>query len=243
MNQHKKFVILSAARSGSSLLTEACNRLDGVICHGEIFHEQADKHVLAAYRQARDMAVFAGDPTGFARSVLEFAPDNTLAVGFKMWREQQPDVCRAMLEDEDVYKVILERKNKLAHFSSAQLARKSGVWNAAPHRKTDFLADFKATFDQHAFEHYLANDADRFAFYRQCARGPVIDISYEDVAQHGPAQVAALLEIPFDAANYAHQKKRLHSDDILSRFEPDSATQAERFICDLGFAEWRHERL
>lgn len=239
---HRRFVIVSAARSGSSLLTATLDLHPRILCHGEIFHAKIDRHVRADALAATGAALRDADPLGFALGILAFR-EGEHAVGFKMWRLQSPDVCDALLADPDVLKIILERQNGLAAYSSAQLAKRSGVWNLGVRPRPDMLASARSArsrFDADEFLRFLARRDAMFEQYREAARGPVLDITYTALA--GPGGFEPVFDfLGVKRMRTPQQKSRIHSADILDRFEPRARADAETALHRLGRLDWAYE--
>lgn len=233
-----KFVILSNARSGTSLLVSSLNAHPDVLCHGEIFHRRPRNHLKGGLAEldADEIARLRATPQELVSRAFSAAPA-ARAVGFKMWRIQNEEICTQLLDDESIGKIILERKNKLALFSSKFLARHTGVWNLASHRKrTAPVQAEPLRFDAKQLRKFVAQQSALFTFYRSHARGPVLDLTYRDLVTDGFAP-------PLDFLGVAQQdltpgKQQLHSSDILSRFAEPDHPEIIRALEKLDHPEW-----
>ena len=236
----RKFVILSVARSGTSLFTGSIHKHPDIYCHGEIFHPKIHEHIRNEYTNQFGIALRDHDPLGFARSVLSFSPNGEI-VGFKLWHGQCPGVCDALLADPSVSKIIIERENKLALFSSGQLARASGIWNSQPGADISRLRGVQAGFSRQAFFAFVRRTNNTFRHYRQEARGPVLNMSYTEIARMEFEPVLKFLGasvLPVTA-----MKQRLHSADILSRYKEDCRGRILTALQRLDKLDWLREDL
>lgn len=238
-NQPKQFVVLSISRSGTSALIEALATHPDVIVHGEIFHEKTEWHIHAEFLATHDIKQRETDPVGFVKEILR-SNFGRRVVGFKMWRPQSEVACDYVLGNPDVVKIILERNNRLAAFSSGQLARRTQVWNVRglqPLENSDFAP--RLEFNVKAFRRFVQVHNELFALYRAGAKGTVVDLTYEDVATLRIGEVLDALEIqPFAVQ---HQMQRLHASNILSRFEPSQHETIMAELSRIGRGEWEYE--
>jgi LPS sulfotransferase NodH len=241
-----KFVVLSTARSGSSLLIETLHKHPEIYCHGEIFHERTDWHLRPEFRSKFDLSRRESDPLGFARALLEFTAGRRV-VGFKMWIDQNEQVCSALLADASVKKIILERDNKLAQYSSGQLAKKSGVWNIGADASRAALDKHKkrfngkAAFSRKAFLKFLRYQDDVFNTYRQKSVGDHIELTYADIARNdldGILSFLGVTNVPLQPA-----KQRLYSSDIIGRFDDQFHDEIREMLRELAREEWESEEV
>lgn len=233
-----RFVVLSTARSGTSLLTSTLNQHPDVYCHGEIFHPRPEIHIRDEFRAQADLGARERDPVSFTYSLLDFS-NGMAAVGFKMWRAQSEPVCDALLSDRSLKKIILERQNKLAQFSSGTLAKTTGVWNLRAGRDLKVVNGAKATFSSSSFRKFLARNSETYRHYHARAVGPVLDLDYAQLAGIGLAPVLEFIGVPVVALSAT--KARLHSSDILSRFDERHHDEIVSLLDEIGSPEWRYE--
>lgn len=234
-----KFVILSAARSGTSLLTSTLHTHPDILCHGEIFHPKFRQHLKGTFDAMSDpeILVLREDTDAFVARVYD--QPGAPIVGFKMWEPQHPECCARLLADTSVRKIIYERSNKLAQFSSGQLAKQTGVWNvAADNTKRKIEAD-PLPFNPEAFARFLEKQQATFRMYRAQARGPVLDIGFEQIAEGDFSPVLAFLGA--QDMELAPRMKRLHSSDILSRYDAAQHDTIRATLRDLDRMAWVFE--
>lgn len=235
----KRFVILSAARSGTSLLSETLNTHPQIVCHGEIFHPNPHWHIKGnlAHLSEEDKLRKRENLPDFIEEI--YNQPGAEAVGFKMWLDQNPKWCNYALHNESYLKIIYERKNKLAQFSSGILARKTGVWNLGPSEKKQLSTDDGIEFNAKGFDEFLKHQETVFQHYRREARGPILDIDYSQIAQGNFDPVLDFLGV--EKVNLSHQKRKLYSSNILERFKKDHHQKILEKLNELGHPEWQTE--
>ena len=237
------FVVLSSARSGTSHLGSTLKKTDRVFFHGEIFHKKVFAHVREEYWTARDVSLRDRDPVAFARDVHSFYPPGTTRVGFKMWRGQSPAACDALLRDESVHKIVLERKNRLAAYSSVLKARLTGVWNRAEgqERREAYREALITDFDPETFRAYVARQDHMFRLYKTLARGPMLNLTYDDILRD--TAYGACLEFLglTPPGRRPPGKEKLNPTDILGRFAPEKREDVKAAAELAGHPEWLSE--
>jgi hypothetical protein len=235
----RKFVLLSAARSGTSLVTETLATHPDVLVHGEIFHERVDWHIHPEFAAVNDLSKRERQPVGFARDILSqnFGRE---VVGFKMWQSQSVAACDDVLGDPSIIKVVLERENRLAHMASRILAEESDVWNVRRKDRLDVhLRDRKICFSEEQFLQFVDFHDKLFAYYRLQAVGRVINVTYKDACRlHLDAVLA---EFGLAPAQFETQTHKLYGSDILGRFEQSQHLLIREALARLGRPEWLRE--
>ncbi|MCT8161868.1 hypothetical protein [Pseudoruegeria sp. SHC-113] len=237
------FVLLSNARSGTTLVTSTLNSHPQICCHGEIFHPKPKFHFREIWADHNDPADYADRPLALARAVLE-DPRTAEAypiIGFKMWKAQAPGACKALCGDPSVRKIILERKNKLATYSSGMLAKQTGVWNVPSDKKNLDLAPEKLPFNGDRFRKYVETQRSVFDFYDSHVAGDVYRLAYQEVNAKAFADLLAFLGAP--AAELEVGKKKLHPSDILGRYAEERHDEIRRTLDALGHPEWITEEM
>lgn len=129
-----RFVVLAAPRTGSNWLCSLLDSHPEVLCHHEIFNPEGIHYALSCRGGELDLGTVEArdrDPEGVLRRVWT----ETLgypAVGFKLNRGQSPEALRAVLEDEGVKKVVVERGNRVKTYVSERIAEATGEWESYP---------------------------------------------------------------------------------------------------------------
>lgn len=229
-----RFVLFSAARSGTTLVTDTLKTHPGAYVHAEIYQPRRENHIRDEFRQRFDVEALAKQPQRLARAILDFTPGPPV-VGFKMWTWQAPGAANALLRDAGVHKIVLERANKLAAFSSVQLAWKTGRWNrwrgeseAPPAPVLDF--------DAAEFDAFIERQDKLFANYRAAAAGPVLWLEYLDLPEPGLTRIQDFLGIA--PLPLQPRRVKLYGADILARFAPADHAAIRRRLDRLGRPDW-----
>ncbi len=143
-----RFVILSGARTGSTMLAQALNSSPDIICFRELFNLKTNEidYSVEGYddRNADDLALRKGDPVRFLRErIFCQHPDSVKAVGFKFhyvhfWAF--PGLWEALTEDTDLRVLHLKRRNLLRMLLSRKIADITGVWQVEPGRRAGWAS-------------------------------------------------------------------------------------------------------
>ena len=157
----------------------------------------------------------------------------------KMWRDQSPEWCQLFLEDARYAKVICERENKLAQFSSDLLAQATGVWDLPVGEKLAKEDVPKLGFDSSAFSDFLRHQKQCFDHYRRHARGPVFEIGYGAIAAGAFSELLDFLGV--GVVPLRMQKERLHTTRIIDRFDASAHPVIMRVLDRLGRSDWIEE--
>lgn len=236
----RRFVILSGSRSGTSLLSETLNVHPEILCHGELFHPTPASHIK---RQEGDLsleeavALRDSDPSGFLDWALN--RPRVAVAGFKMWRSQHEAICDRLLADEETLKIIYERENVLARFSSSRLVKATGIYNLKSEKARPEKLDTLVDFNRKAFFDYLDAHRALFSAYREKARGRVLYLTYHDIVENGFSRVLQFLGVSEVAL--LPQKQRLHSNEILLRFAEKDRETIRKILDEVGHPEWISE--
>lgn len=234
-----KFLVLSNARSGTSLLTETLNSHPDIVCHGEIFHPDPTWHLKGTFANlsVEEKLEKRSNIEDFVDSV--FDQPGAVAVGAKMWLDQNPEWCANFLADESIYKIIYERGNKLAQFSSGELAKRTQIWNLNPGQKLAAGSDIKLSFDEKAFSRFIEHQSKSFDYYRSNAKGPVLEVKFDTIASgdfEGVLKFLQVKKVPLQP-----QKSKIYSSDILDRYKEDDHELILKMLHDLKHEEWAFE--
>ncbi|MBA3516527.1 MAG: hypothetical protein H0T75_02510 [Rhizobiales bacterium] len=240
---HVKFVILSSARSGTSHLSVTLANTQSIYCHGEIFHADITWHIKEEYKAERDVGLRDRDPIAYVEDIYSFCPPGNTHVGFKLWRSQAPEACDSILRDASVRKIILERENRLAAYSSGAKAQTSGIWNLVEGRKPNaaYAARSIETFNAAGFLNFVKTQDDLFRYYSRNANGPAIRVTYNDVVDNSAYETSLRflgLAMPDERPR---GKTKLNSSDILSRFAESERAKVVKTVTEAGHPEWLAE--
>lgn len=232
-----RFVILSEARSGTSLLTDTLDTHPEIACHGEVFHPNPEGHVRGtmADHAARDILALREDDVMLYLERV-FNQPGVRTSGFKMWRNQAKVICDRLLSDASVAKIILERKNRLSGFSSKLLAHQTGIWNLSADGEKTSPDPEPLVFRAQAFRDFVVYQDEIFQHYRDKTVGPVLDLSFKGLVESGFDAVQDFLGVTRHALQ--PQKRRLHGTSILSRFREADHPAIKAELDRLGHPDW-----
>nr|WP_281496072.1 sulfotransferase family 2 domain-containing protein [Marivita sp. S6314] len=135
-------------RTGSNLLEDYLNQIEGVTCHGEAFNPN-----FIGYPNRSDIL-------GITQQQREDTPERLLATirqqsdglgGFRFFHDHDPRVLPAILTDPRCAKIILTR-NPIDSYISLKIARATDQWKLTnvKNRKSA-----QAHFDLHEFERHI----------------------------------------------------------------------------------------
>lgn len=128
----RRFVILSARRSGSNLLCTLIDSHPDALCHHELFNPRGIFTALDLRdtpTPLHDIAARERDPAAYLTQVWRYARGHA-CVGFKMTPEQHPDILQTVLDDIGIDKIVLRRNNPLRALVSERIAEITGRWEA-----------------------------------------------------------------------------------------------------------------
>lgn len=236
LSEVTRFVVLSEARSGTSLLTDTLNSHPEIICHGEIFHPDPATHLRGSLAELsiNDMMALRENETGIVEAA--FNQVGVRAAGFKMWRSQNERACLQLLQSETCRKIIYERENKLAQFSSRILAQALNVWKR-PKGETSSLDKVPLLdFSEAEFRVFLSYQTTLFDFYRTSVRGPSLELTYREIAAGGFAKVTDFLGVT--EVSLSNMTEQIHSGSILLRFKPEAHEAIVDFLDRIGKPSW-----
>jgi len=199
-----RFVIVGAARTGSTLLVRTLNSIGGIRCHGELLAdkvrgyqdgfdpEQAGKaerdERLRRLGQARDE-----DPQGFIRRALD---SGEAATGFKALYSDLLDprwraVTDSLVNHPGIRFIHLTRRNSLRRYVSQQILQSGGPNHSAAGGRSEHR--IKVHIDIDAYLHSTAEaEAEGRDFLALLGDRPALEISYEQLAADTGATVAAV---------------------------------------------------
>lgn len=171
------FVILAGMRTGSNLLEENLNALDGVRSWGEVFNTTFVGYPGQASLFDIPLAERDVDPFPLLQRVLE---QPGVLSGFRLFHDHDDRVLQAVLENPRIAKIVLTR-NALDSFISRKIAQSTGQWrltNVA--RRKDAVPDFDAdafAVHLHEVQTYLS----RIARALQHGGQTAFYLSYDDL--------------------------------------------------------------
>ena len=160
-----------------------------------------------------------------------------------MWWNYSPEACEHILSSENIFKIIVDRPNRLASFASRMKAEATKIWNLpASDEVDDGYVDRKiAGFSPVEFLNYVRTTDSIFAKYRERARGPVLEISYEEILSGDAYQKCVAFLGVTAGHNEPKGYTKLNPSSILSRFVHADAPIVLDVLDEIGHPEWVFE--
>jgi hypothetical protein len=218
-------------------LSETLNSHPDILCHGEPFHPTPHSHLKGDMRGldlAAAVALRDTDPQAYVTWFYDHP--EVKSVGFKIWHNQAPAIADQLMADTSVAKIIYERTNVLARFSSSRLVKETGIYNLKPGGKRSDKLDSLIDFNAKTFAAYLKQHNDMFAHYRANTKGPVLHSTYDEIKAGGFSTVLNFLgmaDMPL-----VPQKEKLHGSSIIDRFDPKHHDLIHTTLQGIGHPEW-----
>jgi hypothetical protein len=169
-----RFVLLSAARSGTSLVMRTLEKHPDVWVAGEIFHPSPKWHLPPELAIEERLRVRELDPIEFVEQVFS-AGASKQAAGFKMWYDQNPSAADYVMARNDIKKIVLNRINKLATYSSGFAAEQTGIWNV-PITDINTYVPPPLYFSESSFDQHVAHHSRLFDSYSDSMAGDVYGV-------------------------------------------------------------------
>jgi len=180
-----KFLIISAPRSGSSLLCGILNSHSKIVCFYEMFHREAifyGPHNITRYNFGtlieRDKY-----PAKFLAKIYS-SQHGFKAVGVKMFNGHNNIVLSALIKNTDIKKIILRRSAALHAFSSQEIARITKQYQSVGQNNLVKPAKVRVKVNIQAFKAYVN---ERQAFYDRVQMligdQSYLDLDYVDIVK------------------------------------------------------------
>lgn len=205
------FIILAAMRTGSNLLEENLNAIEGVTGHGEAFNPHfigrlKSDTLLGISLDERDR-----DPAALLKAIRQ-APGELN--GFRFFQGHDPRVLEPALDDPRCAKIILTR-NPLDSYVSLKIARETKQWQLKNIKRR---REAQVAFDAEDFVKYLNRQQEFHLTLSQrlqkSGQSPFF-IAYDDLTQ---------LDILNGLASWLGVSGRLSAiDDTLKPQNPEPA--------------------
>lgn len=239
-----RFVILSSARTGSTLLTNVLNASSDIRCLFELLNPELQQYGQPATPELR--ALRQADPAAFVERIAGAATKPCF--GFKIFPGHADEWLEGVLGDSSWRKIVLYRENVLAVHSSRKIAAARGKWSDTAQKvpleaeNSDHAIDDQTEFDVRKFDNFrlryqkpysdwldrLANSNQEFCFLEYgMLRNPRILSS-----------VFAFLD-SCQPKSYASDIVKTSSTDIISRFTNPDDVRA--YLADISRLNWQAE--
>ena len=196
---HRRFVIIGIARTGSTMLRDLLNSHGEALAFGELFRSADrigwDLSPFDDRQPTRTMALFRSDPVRFIETeVYRRWPSRLRAVGFKIfyYHAQTPPhdaVWRYLDRQADVAVIHVVRSNVLRQYLSLRLAHCTGSWSTtSPAREQEPIhIDV-----EDCLRHFAYVRSSEQASRERFASHPFIEVRYEDLVRDQGAEMARI---------------------------------------------------
>jgi len=121
---------VAARRTGSNLLCTLLDSHPAILCHHELFNPRGIFSALSLRQGSFDLGSIEQrdeDPTAFLERVWR-DPRGHACVGFKMTPGQAEPILEHVLDDTDVRKIVLRRRNRVKTWVSERVAERLDEW-------------------------------------------------------------------------------------------------------------------
>lgn len=101
-----------------------------ILCHHELFNPNGIFYALDLRDNAPDLGSVEdrdSDPLGFLNRLWQ-VPTSCSCVGFKMTRDQAGPVMKHVIEDRQIKKLLLTRRNRIKTMVSELIAQETNQW-------------------------------------------------------------------------------------------------------------------
>ena len=184
---YRRFVIVTAGRSGSTLLTECLAQHPQVVSYDEVFHES---WVLDRWRRSirqRHPAVYLD------RFVYRWFPPSICAVGFVLhyyhcWTGSRRSAWHYLAQSDA--QILHLRRNPLHTLVDSRVARQIQIWNARSREEAQATREARVHIDhEECLAYFRSTDEHWAAVERMFGAHRRMDLWYEDLAENLDAQI------------------------------------------------------
>jgi len=217
------FVIIAMPRSGSNYLCSLLASHPLIVCHNEVFHPNEVGAYLpkeVATHNIFDVQTRDNNPRIFIERLLHESHRyyrGKTEIGCKLLiNTPQMDRGLDALLDFNPKVILLDRRDKLAVFSSIQIATKNGIWLS----KNRPRIQEKIIFDPKEYEFrtkYLLEHYDRGLKAVEHRKLPLLRMDYEELLL--PKTTAEILNfLSVRAHPLVAETAQINTENILERF-------------------------
>ncbi len=153
---HRKFVVFSTPRSGSSHLVSLLDSHPDICCLGELFNPNGVSLRDFGLKSKKTARLVGETPIPFLLQVmdmLEARDECKGVVGFKLMLHHDPRMIDYILASTDWQIIVLERSDRIAQWTSMAMAKATGEWSLNKGSAVIMPAP-KITFEPKNFEQY-----------------------------------------------------------------------------------------
>jgi len=127
-----RFVILATPRCGSNWLCSLLDSHPEILCHHELFNPDGI-HLSRSLRNNPDAIIPLQNKAPLELLTQAWKQSHGYnAVGFKLNLGQSAAVFDHVLNDRDIRKIMISRRNRIRSYVSETNAEKTGIWESFP---------------------------------------------------------------------------------------------------------------
>lgn len=239
-----RFVVLSSARTGSTLLTNVLNASSDVRCLFELLNPNVQQYGEPATPELNELR--RTDAAAFVDRIASSGTKPTF--GFKIFPGHADAWLEGVLVDPSWTKIVLYRENVLAVHSSQRIAAARGKWS-----DTGVKVELVADSSDHSIEDQTDFDARKFeafrAGYQQSYSDWLTSLAKSSqkfyFLEYGMLRNSRILSAVFsflDASQpeaFTSNILKTSSTDILSRFRNPDEVRA--YLAKNSRLDWQAE--
>lgn len=155
--QYKYFAILAGMRTGSNLLEERLNGLDGIHSYGELFNPAFVGHANQTKMFGLSPSDIASKPDQFLDRLIE---NEKVLPGFRLFEGHNQHILERCLTDPACAKIVL-RRNPVDSFVSLRIAQATNQWRINDARNAKKA---RIDFDVAEFTEYFERNRDHYSY-------------------------------------------------------------------------------
>lgn len=237
----ERFVIFNFPRSGSNFLCTMLNQHPDILCHQEVFNPlriyySKNFHTLSSEEGSISQEdLFLGKVGLGSKWQRDIDPEKFLiklwqhnygarAVGFNLFPTHVPNMASSLIQDKNVKKVLLLRRNKVKCYVSRTIARKTNSWgqfsqgsskNTAKNSVNQVYVDSKDLMKwSQKYDQYFYSLRKKISNQDQV----FFEVAYEDLAGAGSepikAQLLDFLGVPLQIDALTPLSRKQNPDDL-----------------------------
>jgi hypothetical protein len=239
-----RFIVLSSARTGSTLLCNVLGASRDITCLNELLNPQLEQYGQPATPELKELR--RNDIPAFVERIA--SNWTKPCFGFKIFPKHADEWLEGVLDDPNWKKIILYRENVLAAHSSRQIATARGKWS-----DTGTKAELSADENSHAIDDQTEFDADAFEKFRRQYQKPYTQWLTRlaetqqpfHFLEYGMLRNSRLLAGACSflgakpPASFKSNIVKTSSSHILSRFS--NADDVRDYLAGIGRLDWQAE--
>ncbi len=180
-----RFAIIAAPRTGSNLLCTLLNSHPDILCHHEVFNPDGIFTALTHRDDAHELGTLADRdraPLVFLDRIWQTG-QGFRCVGFKWTRGQNETAIRRILEDPDIKKIVLRRRNRIKTYISERIAQETRQWEV--YSEGELVCPRpRVTVDRADLLNHISQNNQFYDIIHSSlahSRQPSIDVTYESL--------------------------------------------------------------